>query len=239
MNGCRICRSRRVAGGQVPPDQDIRLFAELILSDTEESCCKAQRSHVEASDRAYVDPDGTIARPSRERDHDRRQRHVNEFPCKLRLLDDAAVSARGSVALGIHLLLPKNEPPVETRSYATFCSGFCRQSPLPSPSFSAFRPGLRDVDAAHVPNFCGRHFAAVPSGKLSRSGFRLLAAAVFPQSGRRPAKFDQRSRASFRQHLALARFASHRICARRYRRPDHRSLHRLVSAGALLGNAGA
>src|SRR5437588_2089808 len=29
----------RVAGGQVPPDQDIRLFAELILSDTEESCC--------------------------------------------------------------------------------------------------------------------------------------------------------------------------------------------------------
>src|SRR3989440_5022382 len=34
----------RVAGGQVPPDQDIRLFAELILSDTEESCCKARKS---------------------------------------------------------------------------------------------------------------------------------------------------------------------------------------------------
>src|SRR5437763_6448524 len=33
----------RVAGGQVPPDQDIRLFAELILSDTEESCCKAPK----------------------------------------------------------------------------------------------------------------------------------------------------------------------------------------------------
>jgi NitT/TauT family transport system substrate-binding protein len=30
----------KVAGGQVPPDQDIRLFAELILSDTEDSCCK-------------------------------------------------------------------------------------------------------------------------------------------------------------------------------------------------------
>jgi NitT/TauT family transport system substrate-binding protein len=30
----------KVVGGQVPPDQDIRLFAELILSDTEESCCK-------------------------------------------------------------------------------------------------------------------------------------------------------------------------------------------------------
>src|SRR5213596_3209451 len=30
----------KVAGGQVPPNQDIRLFAELILSDTEESCCK-------------------------------------------------------------------------------------------------------------------------------------------------------------------------------------------------------
>jgi NitT/TauT family transport system substrate-binding protein len=33
----------KVAGGQVPPDQDIRLFAELILSDTEESCCKAHK----------------------------------------------------------------------------------------------------------------------------------------------------------------------------------------------------
>jgi len=33
-----------LAGGQVPPDQDIRLFAELILSDTEESCCKAKTS---------------------------------------------------------------------------------------------------------------------------------------------------------------------------------------------------
>src|SRR4051812_11363167 len=32
----------KVAGGQVPPDQDIRLYAELILSDTEESCCKAK-----------------------------------------------------------------------------------------------------------------------------------------------------------------------------------------------------
>jgi len=35
----------KVAGGQVPPDQDIRLFAELILSDTEGSCCaKAKKS---------------------------------------------------------------------------------------------------------------------------------------------------------------------------------------------------
>ena len=33
----------QVAGGQVPPDQDIRLFAELILQDTEESCCKAAK----------------------------------------------------------------------------------------------------------------------------------------------------------------------------------------------------
>jgi NitT/TauT family transport system substrate-binding protein len=33
----------KVAGGQVPPDQDIRLYAELILSDTEGSCCKAKR----------------------------------------------------------------------------------------------------------------------------------------------------------------------------------------------------
>src|SRR5438477_561812 len=30
----------KVVGGQVPPDQDIRLYAELILSDTEDSCCK-------------------------------------------------------------------------------------------------------------------------------------------------------------------------------------------------------
>jgi NitT/TauT family transport system substrate-binding protein len=30
----------KVAGGQVPPDQDIRLYAELILGDHEDSCCK-------------------------------------------------------------------------------------------------------------------------------------------------------------------------------------------------------
>src|ERR1051326_3533094 len=33
----------KVAGGQVPPNQDIRLYAELILSDTEGSCCKAKK----------------------------------------------------------------------------------------------------------------------------------------------------------------------------------------------------
>ena len=36
----------KVAGGQVPPDQDIRLFAEMILSDTQDSCCKAPISVV-------------------------------------------------------------------------------------------------------------------------------------------------------------------------------------------------
>ena len=30
----------KVAGGQVPPDQDIRLYAEMILSDKQDSCCK-------------------------------------------------------------------------------------------------------------------------------------------------------------------------------------------------------
>lgn len=33
----------KVAGGQIPPDQDIRLYAELILHDTEASCCKAKK----------------------------------------------------------------------------------------------------------------------------------------------------------------------------------------------------
>ena len=33
----------KVAGGQVPADQDIRLYAELILHDTEGSCCKAKK----------------------------------------------------------------------------------------------------------------------------------------------------------------------------------------------------
>lgn len=33
----------KVAGGQVPPDQDIRFYAELILHDTEGSCCKAKK----------------------------------------------------------------------------------------------------------------------------------------------------------------------------------------------------
>jgi len=34
----------KVAGGQVPPNQDIRLYAELILEDKEESCCKAKKA---------------------------------------------------------------------------------------------------------------------------------------------------------------------------------------------------
>src|ERR1700675_1583987 len=38
----------KVAGGQVPPDQDIRLFAELILSDTEDSCCKVKSKSLAA-----------------------------------------------------------------------------------------------------------------------------------------------------------------------------------------------
>ncbi|MEP6698413.1 MAG: ABC transporter substrate-binding protein [Verrucomicrobiota bacterium] len=33
----------KVAGGQVPPDQDIRLYAEMILSDAGESCCQASK----------------------------------------------------------------------------------------------------------------------------------------------------------------------------------------------------
>ena len=33
----------KVAGGQAAPDQDIRLYAELILADTEPSCCKVKK----------------------------------------------------------------------------------------------------------------------------------------------------------------------------------------------------
>jgi NitT/TauT family transport system substrate-binding protein len=36
-------RVEKVADGQVPPDQDIRLYAELILHDTEGSCCKVKK----------------------------------------------------------------------------------------------------------------------------------------------------------------------------------------------------
>ncbi len=39
----RNLQVEKVAGGQVPPDQDIRLYAELILHDTENSCCKAKK----------------------------------------------------------------------------------------------------------------------------------------------------------------------------------------------------
>lgn len=39
----------KVAGGQVPPDQDIRLFAELILSGHAGSCCKKPTTTLAAS----------------------------------------------------------------------------------------------------------------------------------------------------------------------------------------------
>ena len=32
----------KVAGGQVSPDEDIRLIAALIQKDTEDSCCRRQ-----------------------------------------------------------------------------------------------------------------------------------------------------------------------------------------------------
>jgi NitT/TauT family transport system substrate-binding protein len=38
----------KVAGGQVAPDQDIRLYAELILSDSSDDCCKAAKKEVAA-----------------------------------------------------------------------------------------------------------------------------------------------------------------------------------------------
>jgi NitT/TauT family transport system substrate-binding protein len=44
----RNLQVEKVAGGQVSPDQDIRLFAELILSDTEESCCKVKSKSLAA-----------------------------------------------------------------------------------------------------------------------------------------------------------------------------------------------
>nr|MBA2744141.1 myristoyl transferase [Chthoniobacterales bacterium] len=38
----------RLADGQVPLDQDIRLFAEMILSDTEGSCCAKEKTTLAA-----------------------------------------------------------------------------------------------------------------------------------------------------------------------------------------------
>ena len=49
-----------VAGGQVPPDEDIRLFAELIQKDTEDSCCR--RKMFDQPDQAapnLADPDAS------------------------------------------------------------------------------------------------------------------------------------------------------------------------------------
>src|SRR5437588_8442957 len=65
----------------------------------------------------------------------------------------------------------------------------------------------------------------------------LAAVAIFSGSGRRLPKFDQRSRALVRQHLALAHPVARRICARCDRGTDQRHLYRLVDAGPLLGHA--
>jgi len=48
----------RVAGGQVTPGEDIRLYAELIEKDTEDSCCR--RKMFDQPDQAapnQADPD--------------------------------------------------------------------------------------------------------------------------------------------------------------------------------------
>lgn len=45
LNGLEV---EKVADGQVPPDQDIRLYAELILHDTEGSCCAKKKPSLAA-----------------------------------------------------------------------------------------------------------------------------------------------------------------------------------------------
>jgi hypothetical protein len=48
----------KVAGGQLSPDDDIRLYAELIQKDTEDSCCR--RKMFDQPDQAapnLADPD--------------------------------------------------------------------------------------------------------------------------------------------------------------------------------------
>jgi NitT/TauT family transport system substrate-binding protein len=40
----------KVAGGQAPPDQDIRLFAEMILSEDGDPCCKPMKKSVAANE---------------------------------------------------------------------------------------------------------------------------------------------------------------------------------------------
>ena len=148
-------------------------------------------------------------------------------PCRL----------RPSLAFGLHLLVSQNELPLETRYYSIFLVGFFGAECAGSGGAAVVGRPAR-VDARHAPDPRRDRRAAGGVGD-DHLGAALAADALFSEPRGCAPESHRRPRGAFRQHLALADSAHRRLRARRRHRAHYGRLHRLVQAGALLGNAGA
>ena len=176
MNGCRILQVEKVAGGQVPPDQDIRLFAELILSDTEESCCKAQKNRLsrrrsESGGRPGKQIRGTAAG---ETAADRRHAFF-EFA----LAHDARGSNRSLIALGIHWLCRQDRAAGGNAFLFVFLWNVLGVSLCPRRSHSGFGRVARWM--RHMcPIFADRHLTVCRLGNHYARVFGCCRCRIFP-----------------------------------------------------------
>jgi NitT/TauT family transport system permease protein len=100
---------------------------------------------------------------------------VRATPCVRALL---AVPATTSIALVVHWLVSKNEPPVDTRSYSIFLGAILGAS-IVAAALQRFWPGLRRW-MAHMCPILAVAVLLLCAWEVITSGFRLLPLPYFP-----------------------------------------------------------
>ena len=195
---------RESRGRPGAPDQDIRLFAELILSDTGRCMLQAAMNFAaKGSDRSQCDIGAALnADIAKSASLARKQRQTSP----LRIL--LAVPVRRAFALGIHLVsLRKTSRQPKAHSYSSFSASFFGAA-ISRGCMQLLVLGVATLDASHVLRSSPRRRAACASGKSSRRVFTWLPLPYFPgPAGVLQSLINDRELA-LRQHLAFARPAA-------------------------------
>ncbi len=170
----------KVAGGQLPPDENARLLAELSHSTVtpteygEMSCCRIGQHQVNMApqdgERA-----GSAARMQPCPLQSKAQLR-SLLPCRWRLWS----------SLGVHWIFPNNELPNEARLYSQFLRRCSRRGPGRRRD-SVLLAGVAAVDAEHVPHRCRGILTLCVLG-IDHRGLALAAATVFSCPGGGAAK---------------------------------------------------
>ena len=106
-----------------------------------------------------------------------------------------------ALALVVHLIVSRNEPPLETRFYTIFLGSVLVIAVITAPAqiswprLRQFRQNLHPILTAAALLLC--------LWEIITSGVRLLPLPYFPESGQSPAQSHQRSHAALRQHVAF------------------------------------